>query len=91
MSMVPTANESILGYITNVSNEHKKNKFYLKFTMQSDNHGLIDGWVFSAISGISSTPLGIALANSLKNHSGLRLWGKLEETNGRFSIYLLRK
>lgn len=75
-------NDSIVGYITNLSKENKKNKFYLKFSMQSRNEQVIDGWIFSNTSGILSTPLGNALTDSLKNHSGLRLWGTLEEDKG---------
>lgn len=50
--------------------------------MQSRNEQVIDGWIFSNTSGILSTPLGNALTDSLKNHSGLRLWGTLEEDKG---------
>ncbi|CAF4482160.1 unnamed protein product [Rotaria sp. Silwood2] len=74
--------ESITGYITNISNENRKNKFYIKFTMQTENNGQVDGWIFSDITGILATPLGSALTNSMKNHTGLRLWGKLEQNNG---------
>ncbi|CAF5031558.1 unnamed protein product [Rotaria sp. Silwood1] len=50
--------------------------------MQTENNGEVDGWIFSDISGILTTPLGSALTNSMKNHTGLRLWGKIEQNNG---------
>ncbi|CAF1217435.1 unnamed protein product [Rotaria sordida] len=50
--------------------------------MSSENDEIIDGWVFSSVGGILSTPLGVALANSLKNKSGIKLWGSLDNNNG---------
>ncbi|CAF1331231.1 unnamed protein product [Rotaria sordida] len=75
-------NDCIMGYITNVSNENKNKKYFIKFTMSSENDEIIDGWVFSSVGGILSTPLGVALANSLKNKSGIKLWGSLDNNNG---------
>ncbi|CAF1381224.1 unnamed protein product [Rotaria sordida] len=82
MARASLFNESIVGYVCNISNEHKKKKFYVKFTMQSENNRQIDGWIFSGVSGILITSLGVALTNSMKNHTGLRIWGKVEEDNG---------
>lgn len=59
--------------------------------MQCKNGQMVDGWVFGNASGILSTALGISLTDSLKNHSGLRLWGKLEEEKGQFNIHLIEK
>ncbi|CAF1287221.1 unnamed protein product [Rotaria sordida] len=50
--------------------------------MSSENDEIIDGWVFSSVGGILSTPLGVALANSLKNKSGIKLWSSLDNNNG---------
>ena len=74
--------DSIVGYITNISNENKKTKFYLKFSMQTKNEQIIDEWIFSNTAGILSTPLGTALTESLNNHSGLQLQGALENDKG---------
>ncbi|CAF3475451.1 unnamed protein product [Rotaria socialis] len=41
-----------------------------------------NGWIFSNNPGILSSPLGIALSNSYKNQTGLRLWGSLEQVDG---------
>ncbi|CAM4987064.1 unnamed protein product [Rotaria socialis] len=76
-----TNNDTIMGYITNVSNENKKKKYFVKFTMLAENDQIIDGWVFNGVGGILSTPLGIALHNSLKNKTGVKLWGSLENNN----------
>ena len=80
------SNDSIIGYITNVSNENKKKKHFVKFTMSSENNQTIDGWVFSSIGGILTTPLGIALTNALKNKTGIKLWGSLENNNGKYNV-----
>ncbi|CAM4986826.1 unnamed protein product, partial [Rotaria socialis] len=77
-----TNNDTIMGYITNVSNENKKKKYFVKFTMLAENDQIIDGWVFNGVGGILSTPVGIALHNSLKNKTGVKLWGSLENNNG---------
>ncbi|CAF3485756.1 unnamed protein product [Rotaria socialis] len=50
--------------------------------MLSENNLIIDGWIFSNNPGILSSPLGIALSNSYKNQTGLRLWGSLEQVDG---------
>ncbi|CAF5015389.1 unnamed protein product [Rotaria sp. Silwood1] len=50
--------------------------------MLAENNETIDGWVFSNVAGILSTPLGLALDNSFKNKTGLKLWGSLESNNG---------
>lgn len=76
-------NDTVMGYITNVSNENKKRKYFIKFTMSSENNTTIDGWVFSSVAGILTAPLGIALSNSLKNKTGIKLYGILENTNGK--------
>jgi hypothetical protein len=86
-----SSNESIIGYITNISQENKKKKFYVKFTMQSENNRQVDGWIFSGVTGILSTPLGLALIDSMKSHTGLRIWGKFEENNGKLCILLIKK
>ncbi|CAM2727335.1 unnamed protein product [Rotaria socialis] len=78
-----TNNDTIMGYITNVSNENKKKKYFVKFTMLAENDQIIDGWVFNGVGGILSTPVGIALHNSLKNKTGVKLWGSLENNNGK--------
>ena len=83
MSNNYSSNDCISGCITNVSNENKKKKYFIKFTMESENNEIIDGWVFSSISGILTTPLGIALRNSLTNKSGIKLWGSLEQNEGK--------
>ena len=57
--------------------------------MQTKNDEVTDGWVFSSASGILSTPLGMALIDSLKNHSGLQLWGALEQERGTRTIQLV--
>jgi hypothetical protein len=80
------ANDSITGYITNVSNENKKKKHFVKFTMSSENNQIVDGWIFSSIGGILTTPLGIALTHALKNKTGVKLWGSLEQNNGKFNV-----
>ena len=59
--------------------------------MQSQNNDQIDGWIFSGISGILTTPLGMALTNSMKSHTGLRVWGKTEENNGELNLLLIMK
>ncbi|CAF3597786.1 unnamed protein product [Rotaria socialis] len=50
--------------------------------MLAENDQIIDGWVFNGVGGILSTPVGIALHNSLKNKTGVKLWGSLENNNG---------
>jgi hypothetical protein len=90
MSTTFSSNESIIGYVTNISNEHKKKKFYVKFSMQSNNDRQIDGWIFSGVTGILATPLGLALTNSLKNHTGLKIWGKIEDNNGELHSILMK-
>ena len=57
--------------------------------MHMKNDEIVDGWVFSSASGILSTPLGMALTDSLMNHSGLRLWGALEQERGTRTIQLI--
>ncbi|CAF1401513.1 unnamed protein product [Rotaria sordida] len=76
-----SVNDTIIGYITNVSNENKKKKYFVKFTLLTENNEVIDGWIFSGVTGILSTPLGLALSNSLKNKTGIKLWGSLENNN----------
>ncbi|CAF4053196.1 unnamed protein product [Adineta steineri] len=78
MSNSTLFNDSITGYITNISQENKKKKYYIKFTMQSENNREIDGWIFSSITGILTSPLGLALTNSMKNHTGLKISGKID-------------
>ncbi|CAF1568734.1 unnamed protein product [Rotaria magnacalcarata] len=72
----------ITGYISNVSSEHKKNKYFVKFTLISENDETIDGWVFSRFSGILASELGIDLTNSFKNKTGIKLWGSMDNKNG---------
>jgi hypothetical protein len=74
--------ECVSGYITNISNENKKKKFFIKFTMFSENSQVIDGWVFSANTGILQSKLGVALASSLKNKTAVKLWGNTDRTTG---------
>ncbi|CAF1383754.1 unnamed protein product [Adineta steineri] len=81
MSSKHGGNDTIVGYITNVSNENKKTKYFVKFTMSSENDEIVDGWVFSSISGIITTPLGLAMTNSLKNKTAIKLWGSIEKKN----------
>ncbi|CAF3773593.1 unnamed protein product [Rotaria sp. Silwood1] len=84
-------NDTIMGYITNISNENKKKKYFMKFTMLAENNETIDGWVFSNVAGILSTPLGLALDNSFKNKTGLKLWGSLESNNETKNLFYIIK
>jgi len=79
MSNNQNQKDVVIGYITNISNENKKKKHYIKFTMISDNEKIIDGWIFSTNSGILTTPLGQALKSSCNNKTGIKIWGSLEE------------
>jgi hypothetical protein len=81
-------NNCIIGYITHISNENKKKKYFVKFTMLTENNQTIDGWIFSSVAGILTTPLGQGINNSMKNKSGIKLWGSLEE-NESMCISLL--
>jgi hypothetical protein len=54
--------------------------------MVSENNQIIDGWVFCSTAGILTTPLGEALSNSLKNKTGIKLWGSLDKNNGKCHI-----
>ena len=80
-------NDLIIGQITNLSNENKKNKYFVKFTLITQEQHIIDGWVFSGTSGILTTPLGLAMTHSMKTNSGIKLWGSLERTDSTY-IYL---
>lgn len=82
----------IVGHITHISNENKKKKYFVKSTLLTENNKTIDGWIFSSVAGILTTPLGQPLNNSMKNKSGLKLWGSLEENEGMcisMSVHLL--
>ncbi|CAF3150186.1 unnamed protein product [Rotaria sp. Silwood2] len=57
--------------------------------MLAENNEIIDGWVFNNIAGILSTPLGLALNNSLKNKTGLKLWGSLESNNELMKLFII--
>lgn len=83
-------NDSIVGFITHISNENKKKKYFVKFTMLTDNNHLVDGWIFSSITGILTTPLGQAMTNSMKNKSGLKIWGSLEK-NESMSLIVVKR
>ena len=74
--------ECIAGYITNISGENKKKKFFVRFTMVSENNQTIDGWVFSGKTGIAQTKLGTLLSKSVTNKTAVKLWGNIEHTNG---------
>ncbi|CAF1551408.1 unnamed protein product [Adineta steineri] len=56
--------------------------------MHSENTRQLDGWIFSSLTGILTSPLGLVLTNSTKNHTGVKLWRKTKEFNGKFCIVL---
>jgi hypothetical protein len=80
-------NDFIIGQITNVSNENKKKKFFVKFTLITPEHQIIDGWIFSSTCGILSTPLGQALKHSMSTKSGIKLWGSLEQNESTYTYF----
>ncbi len=75
----------VIGIVTNVSNENKKKKFFVKFTLITSDHQTIDGWIFSATSGILSTPLGQAITHSMNTKSGIKLFGNLEQGESMYT------
>jgi hypothetical protein len=83
-------NDYIIGQVTNVSNENKKKKFFVKFTLITQENQTVDGWVFSGKSGILSTPLGEALSNSMNTRTGIKLWGSLEENESMYFYSFLK-
>lgn len=82
MAHQSNSKDSIVGYITHISNENKKNKFFVKFSMTCEQNRSIDGWVFGNKTGILTSPLGLAMLNSMNKRTGIRLSGSLEENNG---------
>lgn len=82
-------NNCIVGYITHISNENKKKKHFVKFTLFTENNQTVDGWIFSSVAGILTTELGQAISNSMKNKSGIKLWDSLEESEGMFNSSLM--
>ena len=76
-------NDSIIGFITNISNENKKKKYFIKFTLLTTENETIDGWVFSSKPGIMSTPLGQALSKAFNEKKGIKLFGSLEQTDSK--------
>lgn len=81
-------NDLIVGQVTNLSNENKKKKYFVKFSLITQEQNIIDGWIFSTTSGILTTPLGQAIQHSMKTNSGIKLWGSLEQTDSTY-IHLL--
>lgn len=82
MANTQRSNDCVIGHITNVSSENKKTKYFIKFTLLTESNQTIDGWIFSSVTGILTTPLGQALKNSMKSKSGVKLWGSLEQNEG---------
>lgn len=83
-------NDCISGFINHISNENKKKKYFVKFTMLTDDNHLVDGWIFSSVSGILTTPLGQAMTNSMKTKTGLKIWGSLEK-NESMSLIIVER
>jgi hypothetical protein len=79
--------ECVSGYVTNISNENKKKKYFIKFTLLAENSQIIDGWVFNSRAGILQSKLGIALSSSLKNKTAIKVWGTLERNNGKCKTF----
>ncbi len=55
--------------------------------MMSENDQIIDGWIFSSSTRILTSPLGQTLKNSMKNKTGIKLWGSVEENQGTYIIF----
>ena len=77
-------NDCIAGYVTHVSNENKKKKYFVKFTLLQEDDDTVDGWIFSSLAGILTTGIGQALLNSMNNKSGIKLWGSLEKNQSTY-------
>ena len=82
-------NDCIIGHIIHISNENKKKKYFVKFALLTENNRTVDGWIFSSVAGILTTPLGQAINNSMKKKSGIKLWGSLEENEGMCTSLLI--
>lgn len=81
-------NDFVIGQITNVSNKNNNKKFFVKFTLITSKHQIIDGWIFNSTSGILSTESRQALTHTLKTKSGIKLWDFLEQNESTY-IYLI--
>ena len=80
MTNNPRNSDWIIGYITRVSSENtKKKKYFVKFTLLAEDNHTIDGWIFSSVTGILTTAVGKALNNFMKSKSGIKLWSSLEK------------
>jgi hypothetical protein len=55
--------------------------------MLFEDNQIIDGCVFSSVGGIVTTQFGLALSNSLKNKTGIKLWGSFENNNRKHNRF----
>jgi len=64
-----------------------KKKYFITFTMLFEDNQIIDGWVFSSVGGILTIQFGLVLSNSLKNKTGIKLWGSIENNNRKHNRF----